>query len=467
VTLTRKLWLLWFALAMAGGSALVGAMVYGGPLRSQLLVGKTTNGHHQIELACDTCHKPFGGKEAMQQACASCHGNELKLANDSHPAKKFTDPRNADRLAKLNATLCVTCHREHQPEITGAMGVTLPGDYCYLCHEDIGKDRVSHQGLPFNGCTAAGCHNFHDNRALYEDFLEKHAGEPHIKLPTVLAALKPAPSSGQAAAQPLGIDAADAPADKSGDPSILADWHETAHAKAAVNCKGCHAPKNALGVEAAWTDKPGMQICASCHGGEAKSFVEGKHGMRLKPGMLAGHEGLGGLFQEQPLSPMRPELARLPMSAKAHGADLTCTTCHGSHRFDVVRAQVEGCLTCHADDHSKAYLGSRHHEAWLAELRGEAPKGSGVTCASCHMPRAETEDEFGRKRLTVTHNQNDTLQPNEKMIRPVCLSCHGLQFSLDSLADKGVIASNFTKRPGLRVESIDWVIKRAKQRAAK
>jgi hypothetical protein len=464
VTLTRKLWLLWFLLAIAGGSILLGAMVYGGPLRSRFLIGKTTGGHHQIELACNACHQPFGGKAAMQQACEACHAAELKLADDSHPANKFTDPRNADRLAKLNATLCVTCHREHNPDITGPMGVTLPGDYCFLCHQDIGRDRTSHKGLPFDGCTAAGCHNFHDNRALYEDFLEKHVGEPQIKAPTVIAIQKPSPTEEQKAVQPLTRAGADAPKEKLQDQALVRDWHETAHARAAVNCKGCHAPKNVLGEEIPWADKPDAEACASCHETEAKTFASGKHGMRLKDGLLIVHSGLGGLFKDQPLTPMRPELARSPMNAKAQGTELTCTTCHGAHRFDIVKAQVETCLTCHADEHSQAYKGSPHHEAWLAELRGEANEGSGVTCATCHMPRLETEDEYGLIHISVTHNQNETLQPNEKMIRPVCLSCHGLQFSLDSLADKDVITSNFTKHPSIRVQSIDWVIKRVEER---
>lgn len=467
MTLTRKLWLLWFALAIVGISAFVAAMVYGGPLRSQLLIGKTTSGHHQIELACNVCHQPFGGDAAMQDACEYCHSAELKLADDSHPAKKFTDPRNADRLAKLNATLCVTCHREHDPDITGPMGVTLPGDYCFLCHQDVGEDRISHEGLPFDGCTAAGCHNFHDNRALYEDFLEKHAGEPRIKVPSVVAFRKPPPTEEQKAVKPLARASADALEGKLRDAALLTGWHETAHAKAAVNCKGCHAPKNLLGEEAPWTDKPDAKVCMGCHEEQAKTFVDGKHGMRLKDGLLASHAGLGGLFEDEPLTPMRPELARLPMNPKALATELTCTTCHGAHRFDIVKAQVETCLGCHADEHSKAYEGSPHHTAWLAELNGEADKGSGVTCATCHMPRLEMEDDYGLKSVVVTHNQNFTLQPNEKMIRPVCLSCHGLQFSLDSLADKDVIDSNFTKRPSVRVESIDWVMERVKERQAK
>ena len=53
------------------------------------------------------------------------------------------------------------------------------------------------------------------------------------------------------------------------------------------------------------------------------------------------------------------------------------------------------------------------------------------------------------------------------MIRPVCLSCHGLQFSLDSLADRKVIDSDFTLRPSVHVPSIDWAVKCAKEKKAK
>src|SRR5690606_41384064 len=69
-------------------------------------VGETTDGHHQIEMACGACHtSPFGGGELLQESCVSCHGAELKLANDAHPKSKFTDPRNADRLDRKSTRL--------------------------------------------------------------------------------------------------------------------------------------------------------------------------------------------------------------------------------------------------------------------------------------------------------------------------------------------------------------------------
>jgi hypothetical protein len=69
----------------------------------------------------------------------SCHEAGLTASLDSHPQKKFTDPRNADRLAGLDALTCITCHVEHQPDISSNMGVTLPVDYCFHCHAEVGK----------------------------------------------------------------------------------------------------------------------------------------------------------------------------------------------------------------------------------------------------------------------------------------------------------------------------------------
>ncbi len=124
------LWLLWLSLSVSAALVALTIIVYGGN-RAISLIGRTTSGHHQIELACDACHTSvFGGAEVLQNACVKCHGAELKAANDAHPQSKFTDPRNADRTAVLDARYCVTCHQEHRPGITRAMGVTMPDDYC-------------------------------------------------------------------------------------------------------------------------------------------------------------------------------------------------------------------------------------------------------------------------------------------------------------------------------------------------
>jgi Cytochrome c3 len=469
--LGARLWILWIVSALAGVAVLAAGLAYGGPIRAQFLIGKTTSGHHQIELACGACHtSAFGGKEEMQKACESCHAEELKHAKDSHPAKKFTDPRNADRLAKLNATQCITCHTEHRPEITLAMGVTLPGNYCRLCHEDIGKERPSHKGLAFTTCADAGCHNFHDNRALYEDFLERHAHEPETKANPFVKLRRDVERAASEKPPLTTISQADAPPAHANNKTITADWLASKHARAGINCSGCHAPKvkTPEAIAQGWIARPGHKVCATCHAQEVKTFTEGKHGMRLADGMKSETKGLFGLFKDKPLGPMRPEIARISLSPKMAKHEIGCSTCHKAHAYNTATAEVEACLTCHVDEHSKAYRNSPHYRLWRAEKSGKGAKATGVTCATCHLPRFMHEDPATYEEvLAINHNQNANLRPNEKMLRSVCMDCHGLGFGIDALADPKTIRNNFSTRPSIHVESIDWVIKRLKAREGK
>ena len=79
----------------------------------------------------------------------------------------------------------------------------------------------------------------------------------------------------------------------------------------------------------------------------------------------------------------------------------------------------------------------------------------GVSCATCHMPRIKTHG-----KVIVDHNQNNNLRPNEKMIRSACMKCHGLEFSINALADPELIKHNFNKAPSKKIKSLEW----AKQR---
>lgn len=239
--------------------------------------------------------------------------------------------------------------------------------------------------------------------------------------------------------QALTLADKDAPSDMPANEDIDRDWLETSHAKAGVNCSACHQSRDEQGALTAWVDKPGLDGCNSCHNNEVARFKLGKHGMRLAAD----------------LSPMRPELARLPMADKAAHAQLTCNSCHGGHRFDVTYAAVDACLTCHDDEHSVAYETSPHAVLWKAETDGDAEAGSGVSCATCHMPRIDYDVNDWMSRKLVDHNQSATLSPNSKMIRPACLHCHGLGFSIDALASDKLIDNNFNGRPDVHVESID------------
>ncbi|MFW1677384.1 cytochrome c3 family protein [Pontibacter sp. JAM-7] len=431
--MSRKLsiWLIWLTLC-AGLAGVLGYEMLAQPEKPHFLIGPTTHGHYQIELSCDTCHTdPFGGQELLHDACMGCHEQELKDAHDSHPRKKFTDPRNVDRLEKINALNCVSCHGEHKQHQTFAMGVTLPEDFCYECHQSIAEDRPSHEGMGFDTCGSAGCHNFHDNRALYEDFLLANQTGPMVKaMAQVLAR-----NGTEALARKPALAVADA--DGEAAHALVEDWSLSGHADAGVNCTDCHS------VSGVWQDDPGLASCNSCHENEASGFLSGKHGMRLKAG----------------LSKMSPAMARLPFKHDADQSGLDCASCHDAHQPDLATAAVESCTSCHDDEHSRNYAQSPHAQLWQQEQAEVLPAGSGVSCATCHMPR-ESHKAFGKTTVRVEHNQSMNLRPNEKMVRSVCLDCHSLAFSLDALADPALVRNNFNGKPGSHIPSIDMAVAR-------
>jgi hypothetical protein len=442
-----RLWLAWFLGSMALMAGLAWAMI-GGQDETVFMPGPLSPGHHQLALACEACHRePYGGDEVLQEACLDCHGAERRKPFDTHPQSKFKDPRNADRLGNIDALACVTCHVEHKPEITHPMGVTRESDFCVHCHGDIAEERPSHEGMGFETCASAGCHNFHDNRALYTRFLLKHLDEPEVleqpvvpgrELATVLAEIVTYPHERYPVAG-LTVADADAPARAMADAGLVNDWLETAHGGIGANCSACHRPPGEEGKPGVWTDHPDHTACSGCHDAEVGRFLAGKHGMRLKLGR----------------EPMTPAQARLPMHTDAAHRELTCTTCHGAHRFDVVSAAVDACLECHNDGHSLAYVDSPHHRLWQQASAGALAPGSGVSCATCHMPRVDYDVSEWLRRVMVEHNQNATLTPNEKMLRPVCLHCHGLQFSLDALADPAMVANNYRGTPSVHIPSLE------------
>ncbi len=441
----KILWLVWLGSALLAALALTYTLLNGED-RTLFMPGPLSPGHHQLAAACDACHTdPLGDGDVLQEACVACHGDDRKKPVDSHPLVKFNDPRNAERLAQIDATRCVTCHTEHRPEITATDGLTQPLDLCVHCHRDIAADRPSHAGMPFATCKDSGCHNYHNNRALYTDFLLKHQHAPELAEQPLLPARQFVTLLDEIMEYPhdrypvVALAPEDADAPQPVDEEVKRDWLTTAHAAAGVNCSACHLAENAESETPLWTDHPGQQGCSQCHALEVERFGKGRHGMRLAAG----------------LAPMTPEQALLPMQPQAAHRELTCNSCHPAHRFDTATAAVEACLDCHADDHSLAYKTSRHHELWQQELNGELPEGSGVSCAGCHMPRIDFDVSDWLSRIMVDHNQSANLSPNSKMIRSSCLHCHGLPFSLDALADRNLIDSNFKGRPQAQVRSIE------------
>ncbi len=448
ITRKRTIWLIWIIVTVSISSYYLYRLNSND--KRAFLPGPTSHGHHQIEMACGACHTvAFGGGPVLQAACVHCHGPALKAENDSHPKSKFTDPRNADQVKQLDARHCVTCHVEHRPEITQAMGVTVTTDVCYNCHADIATKRPSHKGMAFDTCTSAGCHNFHDNRGLYEDFLDKHLDEPdeldmytsHDLDTPVRYTQHPGYPLQHYPLHALTRNNADAPDDKLAQ--AKSDWFTTSHTKAGVNCSACHLQKSKASETARWTDNPDYKACQQCHAYQVKGFLAGMHGMRLGQG----------------LTPMTPAMAEIPMKQDAAHKTLTCTICHGAHQFNTQHASIDACLGCHTDKHTLAYKRTAHYKLTTkADIT--------ISCATCHMPRVRHEENF-EKFIAVEHNQNANLRPNEKMLRSVCMNCHGLGFAIDALADPALIENNFFGQPAKHVRSLDMARQHLKQHKMK
>ncbi len=423
------------ALCVALGAGLVFALKSEGRVIYQ--PGSTSAGHHQIADDCAACHQAFSGTE---QACHSCHGDELEGERDAHRPEKFNNPRDFWMLERIDARRCASCHAEHKPDATRAMTLTLPPDFCVACHADIGKERQSHAAFEPASCASTGCHRYHDNSALYEDFIARHLDEPPTRPAPVVLGRNPGAAftaAGRSFGTPVTRAQADAPKSDRNE-RMLEEWAESSHAKAGINCRACHERAGAQ-----WDDHPKPSACKTCHELELTGFLQGRHGMRLDRG----------------LSPMQPALARLPMKEAASHEELDCASCHGAHRFDTKRASVEACTGCHDDRHTRSYAGSAHERLWREELAGRAPPGSGVSCATCHLPRY-TLSEHGKELVRVQHNQNDNLRPNDKFVRSVCLTCHGLGFSFDSLADVNLAIGNFRGQPARQLGTLDMVRER-------
>ncbi len=410
------------ALAMVLLTSLSVAFISG--RRSFLMPGVTSDGHHLFDQDCNACHTAFAG--VGNASCVACH--EAELTEDSHAVSLFADPRWAADLARLDATRCVTCHREHR---VATAGVTVPREFCYPCHDDVAARRPDHRTLAPASCGDAGCHNYHDNARLNRAFLVRHLREPAVlpgyRLPDRWLPATPPGARERAASRPsAALVAAVAACGQTTAGAIQAAWAGSAHARLGVDCDDCHLqPSRRLRLH------PGAEACTRCHAGEVAGFGNGLHGVRTRLGL-------------PPLTPAEARLAMKPPTGRP--VALGCSSCHDPHTADTRPAAVEACLRCHDDRHSRLFKGSPHATLGDPLTDPERPGPRTVTCATCHMPRRAIRRE-GRPWTTVDHDNTANLHPNDRMAGEVCSHCHGFELSLAAVLDRRLIANNFRGRP--------------------
>ena len=218
--------------------------------------------------------------------------------------------------------------------------------------------------------------------------------------------------------------------------SINQEWQGSLHALNDVNCSSCHEDQDTKEFIA----KPTGASCKTCHEDDVETFLLGKHGFRILEGQ----------------TPLQPSMARLPMKAEAHDQLMTCNTCHDVHSTQTTPAATDACLTCHNDQHSLNYENSKHAELFAADRNLPRPSGESVSCATCHLPRHEIQ--MGEEKVThVNHNNTYTLLPRDRMVQEVCMNCHGVEYSFNSIFDDDLVEANFDKAPTKSMETFDLV----------
>lgn len=213
-------------------------------------------------------------------------------------------------------------------------------------------------------------------------------------------------------------------------------WQQSAHALSGINCSSCHVDQQTEALVV----NPTQESCRSCHEQAVDTFLLGKHGIRLQEGQ----------------SPLTPAIARLPMQDAARDWQMTCSTCHDVHSVNTVQASVDSCLGCHSDTHSLNYGNSRHAQLFAAEEGLSRPSASSVTCATCHLPR-HTVGSGSEAHVVVNHNNTYTLKPRDRMVKDVCMACHGMEYSYNSIFDDELVETNFDRPPQLNLQTLDMV----------
>lgn len=105
----------------------------------------------------------FGSKDVTVDNCLQCHDRP----NDRHPTHRFSEPRFKDAIKNINATTCITCHKEHNEERVSLAAVAMT--YCMNCHQTLEIDDdpvdISHKQLieEEKWSTCIQCHDFHGN----------------------------------------------------------------------------------------------------------------------------------------------------------------------------------------------------------------------------------------------------------------------------------------------------------------
>lgn len=177
----------------------------------------------------------------------------------------------------------------------------------------------------------------------------------------------------------------------------VADWRESAHARAGVTCSSCHGTH-----EAGFRPQPSAERCTMCHPQQAEEFLASAHGPDRAPGMR-------------------------------------CVSCHEAHATDRrIVAAVSLCAGCHLDsEHVQGFGASRMGVVLAGRPPGDTGELRAPDCVYCHQSesdRAPFTGSFRNDRVTLhdpastvaRHAKDDRRLADETVekLLPLCVNCH-------------------------------------------
>ncbi len=186
---------------------------------------------------------------------------------------------------------------------------------------------------------------------------------------------------------------------------LVADWRQSRHAEAGIDCAECHGGDHTTAADAARAKLPVPETCGQCHEERVAEYSRGKHAFawaafqampttHAMPMVLAdGMKGCGGCHKIGLKD--AAEIARLREQGEIYGA-AACDSCHTRHTFSVAEArQPQACQTCHMGfDHPQweMYSGSKHGVRFGLKQMGVLPETTPApTCQDCHMQDGDHE----------------------------------------------------------------------------
>jgi len=375
-----------------------------GSKMSMFRPGPMFDGHQRFADGCFACHEKWSGVD--DRKCLSCHENFIGV--DTHGAARMVNPVRAVVPERLASASCVTCHREHR-SIEAKSGYTGPPGLCAMCHP---KRRLNegHAGFDPESCSTPSCHRYHFNIGA-DDFAR---ADKRVILPR--SKVVEAPSGGEhVGIVSAGVNKMRRTVFYKSNPVIMAQYQISPHYGTQATCDRCHKGKIRTSAQrAAINKRPGARVCMECHPVQTRGYGSGRHG---------AHDLQG-------LEPFTDP-----------GQQVGCGGCHDVHSLGMQEARRRACERCHARSAHVANYSKSGHYRYLSDPVFSYKPMTGVDCAGCHMPRLE------RNGSATEHNESWLVSTRERMAVYVCVRCHGLAFSLQSLYDPKVVRSNFTIAP--------------------